>query len=232
MIRLGRIGFKETEQLKYEQTYAYWKKVSAFKEGDRENPEESESQLQPVEQLINDYFSQDEDNLDKILFVLADFGKGKSVFLRHYAAKLAKDYLETHNGLFPVYFNLRDFKNYSSESKLGVIADYLETKYPLKIDDDYFKHRQYIFLVDSLDESGELTKVNTDEVIASVKKIQLLDKTLQRTNRIIITSRPFDEGLKTQLISHKPYVIKNSEDREIEYFVSVYGHPSQSPKSS
>ena len=63
--------------------------------------------------------------------MLADFGKGKSVFLRHYAAKLAKDYLETHNGLFPVYFNLRDFKNYSSESKLGVIADYLETK-PIK----------------------------------------------------------------------------------------------------
>jgi len=111
MVKLGRIGFKENERLKYEETYAYWKKVSAFKENDREDSE-SKLKLQPIENLINDYFSQhDKDNhLDKILFVLADFGKGKSVFLRHYAAKLAKDYLKTQNGLFPVYFNLRDFK--------------------------------------------------------------------------------------------------------------------------
>jgi hypothetical protein len=223
MVKLGRIGFKENERLKYEKTYAYWRKVSTFKVNDSEESE-SNLKLQPIENLINDYFNQydSENSLDKILFVLSDFGKGKSVFLRHYTAKLAKNYLETQNGLFPVYFNLRDFGNYSSEPKLGVLADYLETKYAIKIENEYFKNRQYIFLVDSLDESGELTKANVDKVIASVKKIQQLDKELCRTNRIIITSRPFDEGLESQLNNHKPFIIGNKESRDIPYFVSVY----------
>lgn len=224
MVKLGRIGFKENEQLNYEQTYVAWKKAGAFKAGDNEEAE-PETELKTIEDLINQYFDpQESDNtLDKILFVLADFGKGKSVFLRRYAAQLAKDYLETNHGLFPVYFNLRDFSTYSSDSKLGVIADYLETKYSLKIDNDYFKNKQYLFLIDSLDESGELNKANIEKVINSIKKIQQLDKEHCRNNRIIITSRPFDEGLETQLHSHKPYVSKNSEGRDIPHFISIYG---------
>lgn len=225
MKELGRIGFKESENLKYEETFARWKRVSQFREKDVEfSEEDEEKELQPIEEFIDEYFTHGPDkHLEKILFIIADFGKGKSVFLRQYASKLAKSYLETGEGDFPVYFNLRNFKNYSSEPKLGAISDYLETEYGIKIDSDYFKKKRYIFLIDSLDESGDLTKPSIDKVISSVKSIQGIDKSTYRTNRIIITSRPFDEGLSHHLKSHKPHIIKNEENREIEYFISIYG---------
>jgi len=111
MSQLGHIGFKESENLQYEQTYASWKAVSEFKISDSYGPsvlqEEQEKDLQEIETLIEQYFNSGSDSqLDKILFVIADFGKGKSVFLRHYASQLAKKYIDTQKGLFPVYFTL------------------------------------------------------------------------------------------------------------------------------
>ena len=152
-----------------------------------------------------------------------DFGKGKSVFQRHFAAELAKNYLQTGDGLFPIYFNLKNFAEFSYESKLGVISDYLETKHRIKIDSDYFKKKDYIFLIDSLDECGELTGRRIDEVIESVKQIQNLDRINCRKNRIIITSRPIDEGLRKHLKEHEPLVRKTEGDIKIPYFISIYG---------
>ncbi|MBN2756260.1 MAG: NACHT domain-containing protein [Bacteroidales bacterium] len=229
MKNLGKIGFKETENLKYETTYAKWKPVEEFREIDdidlgETKTNEEEDKLEPAERLIEDYFNfQPQNNINKILFVLGDFGKGKSVFLKHYAAKLAKNYLQTGEGLFPVYFNLRNFKNYSSEYRLGVIADYLETDYGIKIEDARYRDRNFVFLIDSLDESGDLTKTSIDKIITSVKQIQNLDKTKYRQNRIIVSSRPFDGGLYSQLKTHNPHVIKNGLSRNIEYFISLYG---------
>lgn len=232
-VLLGKIGFKESEDLKYEETYGQWKKVADLREkeivyyDDNEEKvkyEKLERTIKPIGTLIEEYFNRTPHNhLEEILFVIADFGKGKSVFMKHYASELAKQYLQTKEGYFPVYFNLRNFKNYSSEPKLGVISDYLETRYSVKIDDDYFQNKKFVFLVDSLDESGELNKRAIEKVIASVKSIQGIDKTKYKTNRIIITSRPFDEGLSNHLKEHKPYIIKNEEGRDIPYFISVYG---------
>jgi len=229
MKNLDKIGFNETEDLKYEITYAKWKAVEDFMEindidlGEKKT-EEEEEKLEPVERLIEDYFNyQPQNNINKILYILGDFGKGKSVFLKHYTAKLAKDYLQTGEGLFPIYLNLRNFQNYSSDYKLGVIADYLETEYGIQLDDIHFRHKNYVFLIDSLDESGDLSKSSIDNVITSVKAIQNLDKTKHRTNRIIITSRPFDGGLYNQLKSHHPHIIKNGFGRDVEYFISLYG---------
>lgn len=227
--QLGKIGLRESETLKYEETFAEWKRVLEFREREDEDLGEKkhdrqEQSLQPIEVLIEGYFSGEPNNhLEKVLFIVADFGKGKSVFLRHCAAKLARMYLQTGEGLFPIYFNLRNFKNYSSEPKLGVISDYLVTKYSIKIDNDYFKKKRYVFLVDSLDESGELNKANIDKVIASIQKIQDIDKEKNKTNRIIVTSRPFDDGLETHLNSHKPYIIKKENNRDIPHFISIYG---------
>ncbi len=231
MSQLGRIGFKESENLYYEDTYARWKKVSEFNSGDEQHndKEKQDAKLEPIEDLIEQYFNQSPNHhhLDKILFILADFGKGKSVFLRHYAAQLAKEYINKKEGLFPVYFNLREFADYDKETNLGVISDYLETDYNIKIDNAHFKKNNYIFLIDSLDESGELSPLNIDKVIASIKKIQQIDKELCRNNRIVITSRPFDEGLKDHLERHKPYLIKNEEQRDINYFIAIYGFKKQ-----
>ena len=228
-IQQGKIGFKPNEDLKYETTYAQWQPVSSLRESEKENVdaeeyEKQEQTLTPIKELIEEYFAIKNDNhLNKILFTIADFGKGKSVFMRYYAAALAKKYLETSEGYFPVYFNLRNFSKYSSEVHLGVIGDFLETEYSIKIDEDYFIKKKYIFLIDSLDESGELNKKAIDRVINSVKSIQKMDKVHYKTNRIIISSRPFDEGLNHHLDDHEPYKIKNKEEKEVSGYLNIYG---------
>lgn len=228
MYHLNKIGFKEDEILNYEQTFVEWKSVSKFldKEIDisLENHENIEDNLVPAEKLIQEYFDDYSTNsLSNILFLIADFGKGKSVFLKQYASKLAKEYIDTKSGYFPIYFNLRNFHNYSSEGELGVINDFLLQDYQIKINDEYFKNKKYIFLVDSLDESGELIKSSIEKVINSIKSIQNLDKTKCIDNRIIITSRPFSDGLENQLKAHKPHTIPNERDEEIPQFIFIYG---------
>jgi hypothetical protein len=226
---LDKIGFNHGENLKYETTYARWLPIEEFRDIDdidfgELKTEDDEARLEPVERLIEDYFNiQPNNNVNKILFILGDFGKGKSVFLRHYAANLAKEYLKTGEGSFPVYFNLRNFKKYSSDYKLGVLSDFLETDYGIKIDSPQFINKNYTFLIDSLDESGDLNQVSIDKVISSIKAIQGLDKSKYRTNRMIICSRPFDGGLYSHLKNHRPHIIKNGYGRDVEYFVSLYG---------
>lgn len=235
-IQQAKIGFKENENLKYENTYAEWEKVHDLREPgiieeqedddliEQATYERHEQSLKKIETLIESYFTSSTANtLEKILFIIADFGKGKSVFVKHYAAELAKSYLKNSEGYFPIYFNLRNFKNYSGEHYLGVIGDYLETRYGIKINDEYFQSKKYVFLVDSLDESGELNRGSIDKVISSVKNIQNIDKTKYRTNRIIITSRPFDEGLSNHLNDHEPFLFKNIDGRDVPYYVSIYG---------
>jgi hypothetical protein len=87
----------------------------------------------------------------------------------------------------------------------------------------YNKSKKYLFLIDSLDESGELTQHSIDNVINSIEKIQKLDSIRCRENRIIITSRPIDEGLNTHLSRHYPYCQQNNEGRDIPHFISIYG---------
>lgn len=243
MVKLNKIGFSDEENLSYEVTYAEWKPVFDLNSyvthsGERytHNPyskvEDSanfikhENSLKKANDLIDGYFKYDSDvNIEKILFMIADFGKGKSVFLKHYASVLATNYIATGNGYIPVYFNLRNYSNYSSESSLGVIHDFLQTVYGINITSDYYKIKKYLFLVDSLDESGELSKRSIEKVIDSVKRIQNIDKSLYRDNRIIITSRPFDGGLQNFLEQHKPFII-NDKKKEISQYISVYGFKS------
>lgn len=235
-LKLSKIGFKEDEYLKYETTYAEWKPVSSLWSGKEENSginyrnntiksiDEREKSLLPIELLIDQYFDRNPLNhLQKVLFVVADFGKGKSVFLRHMTARLTKDFISFSNNYFPIYFNLRNYKDYSEEHFLGVIGNFLEKKYGIKITDDYFKNRRYFFLIDSLDESGELSTNAINKVIESVTKIQSLNPIDSNKNKIIITTRPFDEGLKSHLQRHDPFIQANEQNRPVEFFISIYG---------
>lgn len=231
--KLGVIGFTSNENLKYEETFGIWKDVNTFKSFENENDNlydenddenEKEKKLNPVLELIEEYFKiNSENNLNKILFIVADFGKGKSVFLKHYASELAKKYTNTREGEFPIYFNLRNFHNYSHNTKLGVIEDYLLTEYAIDIKSDEFAKKKYVFLIDSLDESGELNKVSIEKVINSIQQIQNIDKQKYRTNKIIVTTRPFDDGLDQHLKCHKPKTRLNKTKREIPQFISIYG---------
>lgn len=228
-LHLSKIGFKENENLLYEEPYGELKPVSdLFITTDIQNQnseiKKKEDSLIKVQDLITQYYEIDRDShLEKILFLIADFGKGKSVFLRHYATELSKKYLETSTGVIPVYFNLRNYKDYSDEHFLGIIGDFLEIKYGIKINDEYFRQKRFVFLIDSLDECGELNAFNIDKVVSSIKKIQNIDPVLYKQNKIIISTRPFDQGLKRHLQIHKPFIFKNKENRPVEYFISLYG---------
>ncbi|MBP1680475.1 MAG: hypothetical protein H6Q35_814 [Proteobacteria bacterium] len=230
MFALNKIGFKDEENLKYEDTYGQWENISKLyspnplQEYDSQHNDfirnTEPNQLLHVEDLIEKYYkSKDKITLREIVFIIADFGKGKSVFLRHYASKLAKEYIESLDGYFPIYFNLRNFKNYQSNTTAGIIAEFLRKDYGIEITSDEFKNKKYIFLIDSLDESGELNKHTIDNVISSIKEIQNIDPTCCRNNRIIITSRPFEDGLNTHIKNSLPYTDKD----KIQYFISVHG---------
>jgi len=230
MYELRKIGFREGEALRYKTTYASWRAVSKVLEKEKsvdlddEQHKELEEKQQPIEELIEEYFNAcNGDCVQNILFTIADFGKGKSVFLKQYASRLAKEYSQSREGYFPIYFNLRNFSQYSSEGALGVLNDFLLDEYGIRINDEEFSKRKYIFLVDSLDESGELTKSKVESVISSIKNIQNIDKEKRRDNRIIITSRPFSEALKNELYAHKPHTLLNENAEEIAQYISLYG---------
>lgn len=228
----ARIGFKEGEDLEYQLTYARWEDVDKYNKVNEDlnksgaELKELEGNLIPVEDLIEEYFGFEtpEKHNEKICFIVSDFGKGKSVFMRQYAARLANEYLSSGgSGPFPIYFNLREYGQFSS-TQYGVLDDFIQIRHGIKLSDDYFKKKEYVFLVDSLDESGELTRRNINEVIESVKNIQRIDPVKSFRNKLIITSRPFDEGLKNHLTGHKPYFSVEKEDkREIYQFISIYG---------
>lgn len=221
-IKCGRIGFDLSEDLQYEETFAEFLPVSELNmTEERSSNRNSEKDLKPIVNLINDYFEDGKENIEKILFIVADFGKGKSVFMKHYAADLAKKYIKSGEGFFPIYFNLREYSEYKSDEKLGVISKYLSKKYGFEIESN--KNRKYLFLIDSLDESGELTQHNIDEVINSIEKIQDIDRQHCRDNRIIITSRPINDGLVNHLCRHNAHIIKNKENRNIPHYISIYG---------
>lgn len=223
MFALRKIGFKEDEDLKYEETYGKFENITNLfpSEYTKTRHLEQEEELSSVEELIERYYSSKEKpTLREIVFIIADFGKGKSVFLRHYASKLAQGYVETAEGYFPVYFNLRNFANYQSGAKGGVIADFMRKDYGIDIFNIHEdQKRKYVFLIDSLDESGELNKYAIENVINSVQDIQNIDPVLFRENRIIITSRPFDDGLESQIKKHEPHIDENHH----QYFISVHG---------
>lgn len=224
MFALRKIGFKEDEDLKYEETYGKFENITNLFPSEyvkTRRIEQEEEQLSSVEELIERYYSSKEKpTLREIVFIIADFGKGKSVFLRQYASKLAQNYVETAEGYFPVYFNLRNFANYQSNQKGGVIADFMRKDYGIDIFNIHEdQKRKYAFLVDSLDESGELNQYAIENVINSVQDIQNIAPTLFRDNRIIITSRPFDDGLESQIKKHEPY----SDGNHHQYFIAVHG---------
>jgi len=234
---LSRIGFKEGESLKYQKTYGRWEDINHIKFSD-ENYQASnkdiddENSLKDITTLIDEYYENIEKEnkmertnhlMESILFIIADFGKGKSSFIRQYASELANKYLITGEGQFPIYFNLNQYGKYTYSSRLGVIGKYMETEYGIKLDDEYFKKKDYLFLIDSLDESGELSDNHINEVIQDIKQIHNIDKILCRNNRIIITSRPFDQGLRKQIFDHRPYEIKNKDGNNIPHYISVYG---------
>ncbi|MFV0332011.1 MAG: NACHT domain-containing protein [Dysgonomonas sp.] len=218
IIKSAKIGFEISETLNYEETFAKWESIYELTKRNSDS-EYSEKNLRPVRELIDEYFSDTAiSTIEKILFIIADFGKGKSVFMKHHAFQYAKEYLNTGDGYFPIYFNLREYNKYRTDEKLGVIANFLSKKYGFDIANNKNRHKKYLFLIDSLDESGELNPQNIIEVIDSIKRIQNLDPIFSRENRIIIASRPIDRIISNQIEKHNPHYIDG-----IAQCISIFG---------
>lgn len=240
MKSLEKLGLADDEELQYQETFGLWKNVHDFNTTDENERaelyrdehiakiEQKESGLSRVEDLIEEYFRAcNDDYIGNILFLIADFGKGKSCFLKYLTAKLAKQYLKTHEGYFPVYLNLNEYEQYKSSASLGAIAYYLAKKFKVDITDDYLKKKKYFFLIDSLDECGELSETNIDSVIKDISEIQNLDICNQRQNRIVVTSRPIAKGLREQITKYKPFRLEredcNGGKKQTDNYISVYG---------
>ncbi|WEK20396.1 MAG: SMEK domain-containing protein [Candidatus Pedobacter colombiensis] len=246
---LNCLGFVDGEELEYQEAFGTWVDVRNYgmhyeEDGDNRHDRSydynknfnrvrrGEEDLKPVSEMIDEYFlassKKADDYLNNILFMIADFGKGKTSFLKNYASNLAQSYLKTHQGLFPVYLNLNQYDRYSNSPTLGIIANYLAKVFKIDIKSDYFRKKEYIFLIDSLDESGELSESHIDRVVKDILEIQNLDSINQRKNRVVVATRPIAKGLKEQISKYRPHEISFPDNKGVyseitENYISFYG---------
>lgn len=223
IIKLKKIGYSDKESLPYMETLASWVPLMSM---ETENPV-SEPEAKPLEIMINEYFPEGEFySYNQILFTIADFGKGKSTFLKQFAANCAEKYLLTRHGEFPIYFNLRDYEDnvqQGNEEKFGCVGNYLDLNYHINFKEKKeFKKKKFIFLIDSLDENGSLSEEEITEVIKSVNQIRNLEPHLRITNKLIIASRPVPGVLKNIIERYEPHLINNRK-----HFASLFGFTAE-----
>ncbi|NQZ06980.1 MAG: hypothetical protein HRT35_07445 [Algicola sp.] len=219
MSELKRVGLQEGESLDYVETFGQWRDVEALSNGQLGKAEESE-QLN-VTKLLTEHLELEPADSWKaaITFIAADFGKGKSVFMKHHAAMLADNYLDNDCGVIPIYFNLNEYhsKKYDNARDLGIIDSYLLHDFDIDIKDEHFKNKEYLFLIDSLDESGDLSQIQ--DVLNSVLKISKNASSGCPSRKIVIATRPIDRELSTAIGNYK---VKLSAE-EHPQFISLYG---------
>jgi uncharacterized protein YjbI with pentapeptide repeats len=205
LLPLAQVGIDKNEDLPYMETFAHWSYVTDLY---REQDAKAADALK-LEEMAGAFFSEGEPGRrERILYVVADFGKGKSTFLRHYAAKLARLYKLDRQGDFPIYFNLRDFKKYDtyehlSLSKLGCVGEFLKDSCDYDFDhgnNHPLVDKPVVLLVDSLDECGSLAPQAIKKVIQSVKMIGSKFKKV----KIIVTSRPIPNALELVIKENEP----------------------------
>lgn len=223
MVELKRVGLQENESLGYEQTYGQWCSIESLQSNSLSQVRE-ENQTN-VASLLENLFTTEKSNFfsDCITFIVADFGKGKSVFLKQYSSMLAEEYQKTNSGMIPVYFNLNKYhdKRYDPLKNRGILESFLRSEYKIDIEDEYFSKKEFIFLIDSLDESGDLNKIH--EVIDSIYKINKNAPLNTPTHKIIIASRPIDKELSSAICNFKAKLDNNKHAQ----FISLYGFKSE-----
>lgn len=220
MTKLAQIGLEKGESLGYEQSVGQWRSVLELANG--RWLEAAEEKQQPVDQLLQHPPYPDVMTY-LVTFVVADFGKGKTVFLRNYAAQLAQQRLTTGDGPIPVYFNLNQFgaKRYDANRNRGILDSYLREDHNIDVSSEYFKEQNFIFLVDSLDESGNLHHIG--DAMASVYKMKLNAPVNSPTPQFVVTSRPIDGLLKQEIETH----IRQADDEFVPQFIALYGFKQQ-----
>ncbi|WP_139488567.1 pentapeptide repeat-containing protein [Brevibacillus dissolubilis] len=219
MKELGKIGYEEDENIPYLEPFGQWLPLDQY--GGQEK--DDEENLQPLDDLVEQYFSEKPRfNLKKVLFVISDFGKGKSSYFRKRASVLAEQYLSKQTDWFPVYFNLNEYSDTKvyRESKFGCIGRVLLQR-QIDLNEPYYQRKKFVFFIDSLDESGRLTQSDLDEVYKDMMLIKGLKYHSQDSDRLIISTRPIHVGqlVEERIQASQPYINQDEE----ACFLSLYG---------
>jgi hypothetical protein len=126
-------------------------------------------------------------NNDPVLYVAADFGVGKTTFLKWFAASLAQRYLVGETDHYPIFMEL------GRHWKIDEIEANLKNRHHLAVDKD----TPVIFLLDSIDESGSPDDGHLGAIIDEFAAIR---KRYPHC-RIVTTTRPLG-GPNGKLAGH------------------------------
>lgn len=205
----SRIGFHKDEKLSYLLAHGKWLNSKNYKYNiiaelnykEHKNfiPETyeelyDEGDLFSFNSLIEEYlnYCKTESLTKSTIFVISDYGKGKSVLLKQLAFGYSKkfiNYIEgqnTYEKYFPIYVNLRDAQFHFSNQIGGVLYTYLKRKHELDLLNDYFQQYSILFFVDAFDEVGA---IESRQLIKEIYKIyDIKPPNVQFV--IIIASRP------------------------------------------
>ncbi|MGN7414110.1 pentapeptide repeat-containing protein [Paenibacillus sp. SAF-068] len=220
MMSLKNIKCGDDENLPYQPTVAFWENIESY--GDERKL--SRPKLQMIEDLIQSFFPLSSKTFHgRLLFTFAEFGKGKSSFYKYAASNLAQKYMYSESDFFPIYVNLKNvaekWERYA-EHKFGCIGGYLEFRYGISLNEDYYKQKTYIFLIDSLDECGEITEENIQKVLFSIERLNLLKPEVSNNNRILISSRPIYLNCIRKALKENAFIPKDSTQK---FYLSIYG---------
>lgn len=212
-----KLGFSDTEKIQYQKTYAYWNTVGREK---KDYPE-------LIENLIEEYFSKHGINKkENILFVIADYGMGKSSFMKFYASDMATKFLNNEQEYFPFYFNLKNLSNFkdvkNNSMQSSVIEETFRDKEGINVTEETYKDRKIIFIIDSLDESGELNINAIKLVIKDIFQIAVNRSPYPGQYRFLVASRPIPNVIDTLIIDYSKKIVSENERQYFQY-LSVYG---------
>ncbi|MEO0927493.1 MAG: pentapeptide repeat-containing protein [Cyanobacteria bacterium J06643_13] len=133
---------------------------------------------------------QNSDEADKVLFVQAGAGRGKSVFCRMFADWVRKN---LHPVITPIVVRLRDISNYNRPIH-EILTDALSTRHFVNNDSGWLTdpNTRYLFLLDGFDELRMEGRASggIQEFIQQVGLFQQDSNSKEAGHRIIVTGRP------------------------------------------
>ena len=145
-------------------------------------------------------FILDSKESEKVLFIQAGAGRGKTVFCKMFADWVRRN---LHPVLTPIVIRLRDIKNYNRPID-EILSSTLSNRYFVKNDPAWLadSHTRYLFLLDGFDELRMEGRASggIEEFIRQVGQFQRDFSGKETGHRLIVTGRP----IALQGISYLP----------------------------
>ncbi|WP_163421232.1 pentapeptide repeat-containing protein [Flagellimonas sp. CMM7] len=221
LIDKSSIGFDEDEKIEFQEAFGKWYSSADYSvyqtieanrvEDDHFYEDErldinSEEKLKPIRNLLEDHFeaTKKQNHQYSFTFLIADFGKGKSVLMNQLASSYAKTLVSSEYSLkrtFPIHINLRLASDCLSR-EAGLIETYCKRYENFKIE-DLNDFESITFLLDSLDEMNP--EISLTSIIKDILPVLELKGNINSTFRFLIASRPIpslEHILKNSRLNH------------------------------